>query len=119
MFVLLNREEALEWLKEYQPNYYKENGIAKAVRDGILLTLPERSKELEPLYLPKLSYNSFGYDPLQVDKIIRLTDGYMEYYHLISRYKLLYHRMNDDDYPDKKGPTTFYLFVNDERLMPY
>lgn len=114
MFLLLNRKDALNWIKKHEPKYYKESGIEAAVRDGILLTLPGRSKELEPLYLSKLEYNSFGYEPLQIDNIIRLTDEYMEYYHLASRYKVFYHRI-DRYNPDKK-PTSFFLLVNDECL---
>ena len=114
MFVLLNREEALNWLKENDPKYYKETGIEEAVKDKVLLTLPGRSKDLEPLYLSKLEYNSFGYEPLQIDSIVRLTDEYMAYYHLASRYKVFYHRI-DRNNPNKK-PTQFFLLVNDECL---
>lgn len=114
MFVLLNREQALNWLKENNPKYYKKSGIEDAVNDGILFTLPGRSKELEPLYLSKFEYNSFGYEPLQIDSIVRLTDEYMDYYHLTSRYKVFYHRIDNSD-PDKKS-TQFYLLVNDECL---
>ena len=46
--------------------------------------------------------------------LLNREDEYMAYYHLASRYKVFYHRI-DRNNPNKK-PTQFFLLVNDECL---
>ena len=112
MFFPLHKDDAISLLRKKDSSLQGDTAFQDALQEHVLLQLPNRSDELDPLYLFKVEYNIYGHDPVEIDEITRLSDDYIRYYHINSRYRIRYHYLEKNE-----GKFyNFYLFVEDERL---